>query len=162
MCKYTDKTPVPFNWWLDFIMLLLKGRLEKAWRNNYAIIRAVFVCLFPISSEVLWRIFAKLGGCMSVDLRIALEGFFFEKVNGPTGHFHFHYITYAPGSRHTTAKSTWRLLLARRVYFLVKTKQQTVHFIHQYSNKLTCRPKKRSADKFDSSDPSYCQFLIKL
>ena len=29
-------------------------------------------------------------------------------------------------------------------------------------NKLTCRPKKRSADKFDSSDPSYCQFLIKL
>ena len=29
-------------------------------------------------------------------------------------------------------------------------------------NKLTCRLKKRSADKFDSSDPSYCQFLIKL
>ena len=29
-------------------------------------------------------------------------------------------------------------------------------------NKLTCRPKKRSADKFDSFDPSYCQFLIKL
>ena len=24
------------------------------------------------------------------------------------------------------------------------------------------RPKKRSADKFDSFDPSYCQFLIKL
>ena len=33
--------------------------------------------------------------------------------------------------------------------------------IHSY-NKLTCRPKKRSVDKFDSSDPSYCQFLIKL
>ena len=32
----------------------------------------------------------------------------------------------------------------------------------QTINKLTCRPKKRSADKFDSSDPSYCQFLIKL
>ena len=29
-------------------------------------------------------------------------------------------------------------------------------------DKLTCRPKKRSADKFDSFDPSYCQFLIKL
>ena len=29
-------------------------------------------------------------------------------------------------------------------------------------DKLTCRPKKCSADKFDSSDPSYCQFLIKL
>ena len=31
-----------------------------------------------------------------------------------------------------------------------------------FSYKLTCRQKKRSADKFDSSDPSYCQFLIKL
>ena len=33
---------------------------------------------------------------------------------------------------------------------------------HQILYKLTCRPKKRSADKFDSFDPSYCQFLIKL
>ena len=32
----------------------------------------------------------------------------------------------------------------------------------QTKDKLTCRPKKRSADKFDSFDPSYCQFLIKL
>ena len=39
----------------------------------------------------------------------------------------------------------------------------TMPFVHTVSiNKLTCRPKKRSADKFDSSDPSYCQFLIKL
>ena len=45
----------------------------------------LFVCLFPYSSEVLWRIFAKLGECMQVDLGIALEGFFFEKVNGSTG-----------------------------------------------------------------------------
>ena len=36
--------------------------------SNHTIIQAtfvcVFVCLFPISSEVLWRIFAKLAGCM--------------------------------------------------------------------------------------------------
>ena len=30
----------------------------------HTIIRAAFVCVFPISSEVLWRIFAKFGGCM--------------------------------------------------------------------------------------------------
>ena len=35
-------------------------------------------------------------------------------------------------------------------------------FMPNILNKLTCRPKKHSADKFDSSDPSYCQFLIKL
>ena len=54
-------------------------------------------------SEVLWRIFAKLGGCMQVDLPFALEGFFFEKVNGSTGErvtFAFHCIIYAPASRH--------------------------------------------------------------
>ena len=81
--------------------------------------------------------------------RNCLEGFFFEKVNrstgqrvkrvdGSTGHFHFHYIIYdsrrrqahttplqkahsmmTPGLRHTTAKSTQLLLLARRVNFLV-------------------------------------------
>ena len=58
---------------------------------------------------------------------------------GQTGHFHFHYIIYdsrrcqahatllqkstrrmmTPGSHHTAAKSTQRLLLARRVNFLV-------------------------------------------
>ena len=58
-----------------------------------------------------------------------------KRVDGSTGHFHFHYIIYdsrrphpaakttrrmmTPGSRHTTAKSTQRLLLARRVNFLV-------------------------------------------
>ena len=53
-----------------------------------------------------------------------------------------------------------------------KTLQECVHMSsnirdqekkeEERKNKLTCRPKKRSADKFDSSDPSYCQFLIKL
>ena len=36
---------------------------------------------------------------------------------------------------------------------------------NQWRIKKTSWPvgqKKRSADKFDSSDPSYCQFLIKL
>ena len=68
---------------------------------NHTINRPAFVCLsvclFPISSEVLWPIFAKLGGCMQVDLGIALEGFFFENVNGSTGQrvtFAFHYIIY--------------------------------------------------------------------
>ena len=42
-----------------------------------------------------------------MDLPFALEGFFFEKVNGSTGQrvtFTFHYIIYAPASRHTAAK----------------------------------------------------------
>ena len=37
---------------------------------------------------------------------MALEGFFFEKVNGLTGQrvtFAFHYIIYAPASCHTAA-----------------------------------------------------------
>ena len=41
-----------------------------------------------------------------MDLPFALEGFFFEKVNGSTGQrvtFAFHYITYAPASCHTAA-----------------------------------------------------------
>ena len=39
-----------------------------------------------------------------MDLPFALEGFFFEKVNGSTGQrvtFTFHYIIYAPASCHT-------------------------------------------------------------
>ena len=45
-----------------------------------------------------------------MDLRIALEGFFFEKVNRSMGQrvtFTFHYIIYAPGSRHTAAKGAF-------------------------------------------------------
>ena len=62
--------------------------------------------------------------------------------NGSTGHFHFHYIIYdsrrrqahatplqkstrrmmTPGSCHSAAKSTQRILLARRVNFLVPGK----------------------------------------
>ena len=41
-----------------------------------------------------------------MDLPFALEGFFFEKVNGLTGQrvtFAFHYIIYAPASCHTAA-----------------------------------------------------------
>ena len=41
-----------------------------------------------------------------MDLPFALEGFFFEKVNGSTGQrvtFAFHYIIYAPASHHTAA-----------------------------------------------------------
>ena len=86
--------------------------------SYHTIIRAafvcVFVCLFPISSEGLWRIFAKLAGCMYADLPFALEGFFFEKVNGSTGQrvtFTFHYIIYVPASRHTAAKAPFALLL---------------------------------------------------
>ena len=48
-----------------------------------------------------------------MDLPFALEGFFFEKVNGSTGQrvtFTFHYIIYASASHHTTAR---RLLLAQ-------------------------------------------------
>ena len=68
---------------------------------------------------------------MEVDLGIALEGFFFEKVNGSTGQrvtFTFHYIIYAPASCHTLQ----RLLLlaaaesnsapfARRVLHCIST-----------------------------------------
>ena len=42
-----------------------------------------------------------------MDLPFALEGFFFEKVNGSTGQrvtFTFHYIIYASASHHTAAK----------------------------------------------------------
>ena len=45
-----------------------------------------------------------------MDLPFALEGFFFEKVNGSTGQrvtFTFHYIIYAPASRHTAAKDAF-------------------------------------------------------
>ena len=45
-----------------------------------------------------------------MDLGIALHGFFFEKVNGSTGQrvtFTFHYIIYAPVSRHTAAKGAF-------------------------------------------------------
>ena len=45
-----------------------------------------------------------------MDLPLALEGFFFEKVNRSTGQrvtFTFHYIIYAPASRHTAAKGTF-------------------------------------------------------
>ena len=66
-----------------------------------------------------------------MDLGIALEGFFFEKVNGSTGQrvtFTFHYIIYAPASCHTLQ----RLLLlaaaesnsapfARRVLHCIST-----------------------------------------
>ena len=66
-----------------------------------------------------------------MDLGIALEGFFFEKVNGWTGQrvtFTFHYIIYAPASCHTLQ----RLLLlaaaesnsapfARRVLHCIST-----------------------------------------
>ena len=59
---------------------------------------------------------------------------------------------------------------AMPVYILFKNSLQTGTIpkiwktanITAIYNKLTCRPKKRSADKFDSSDQSYCQFLIKL
>ena len=47
---------------------------------------------------------------MQVDLPFALEGFFFEKVNGSTDQrvtFTFHYIIYAPASRHTAAKGAF-------------------------------------------------------
>ena len=33
---------------------------------------------------------------------------------------------------------------------------------YYYYKQADLSAKKRSADKFDSSDPSYCQFLIKL
>ena len=48
-----------------------------------------------------------------MDLPFALEGFFFEKVNGSTGQrvtFTFHYIIYAPASRHTLQKAPFALL----------------------------------------------------
>ena len=45
-----------------------------------------------------------------MDLPFALEGFFYEKVNGSTGQrvtFAFHYIIYAPASCHTAAKGAF-------------------------------------------------------
>ena len=45
-----------------------------------------------------------------MDLPFALEGFFFEKVNGSTRQrvtFTFHYIIYATASRHTAAKGAF-------------------------------------------------------
>ena len=76
-----------------------------------------------------------------MDLGIALEGFFFEKVNGSTGRVTFTFtILYmrrltphsckkhmAYDSRRHQAHATRRLLLARRVYFLVyKTRSKNV------------------------------------
>ena len=49
-----------------------------------------------------------------MDLPFALEGFFFEKVNGSTGQrvtFTFHYIIYEPASCHTAAKVPFAFLL---------------------------------------------------
>ena len=54
-------------------------------------------------------------------------------------------------------------------FYLKSTTQNSGHNIlspvstaDHVQYKLTCWPKKRSADKFDSFDPSYGQFLIKL
>ena len=51
-----------------------------------------------------------------MDLPFALEGFFFQKVNGSTGQrvtFIFHYIIYAPASRHTAAKGAFCFAAAK-------------------------------------------------
>ena len=50
-----------------------------------------------------------------MDLPFALEGFFSEKVNGLMGQrvtFTFHYIIYAPASRHTAATAPFAFLLS--------------------------------------------------
>ena len=48
-------------------------------------------------------------------LPFALEGFFFERVNGSTGQrvtFTFHYIIYAPAARHPASKGPFRFAAA--------------------------------------------------
>ena len=65
----------------------------------HTIIQATFVCLcvcvFPISSEVVWRIFAKLGGVCRWTSHLPLRGSFSKR---STGHFHFplYYICASP------------------------------------------------------------------
>ena len=59
-----------------------------------------------------------------MDLPFALEGFFFEKVNGLTGQrvtFAFHYIIYAPASCHTaaTAPFAWQAAESNSAPFAV-------------------------------------------
>ena len=59
-----------------------------------------------------------------MDLPFALEGFFFEKVNGSTGQrvtFAFHYIIYAPASCHTaaTAPFAWQAAESNSAPFAV-------------------------------------------
>ena len=61
---------------------------------------------------------------MQVDLPFALEGFFFEKVNGSTGQrvtFAFHYIIYALASCHTaaTAPFAWQAAESNSAPFAV-------------------------------------------
>ena len=51
-----------------------------------------------------------LVGVCRLTSHLPLRGFFFEKVNGPTGQrvtFAFHYIIYATASRHTAAKGAF-------------------------------------------------------
>ena len=59
-----------------------------------------------------------------MDLPFALEGFFFEKVNGSMGQwvtFAFHYIIYAPASCHTaaTAPFAWQAAESNSAPFAV-------------------------------------------
>ena len=61
-----------------------------------------------------------------MDLPFALEGFFFEKVNGSTGQrvtFTFHYIIYAPASCHTLQRRLflccWQAAESNSAHFAV-------------------------------------------
>ena len=110
-----------------FILHAYFGKLATKVLKHHTIIRAAFVCLFVVANVCCSlsppRSFdgssPNLVGVCRWTSELPLRGSFSKKVNKSTCHFHFHYIIYAPGSHHTTAKSTWRLLLPRRVYFLV-------------------------------------------
>ena len=79
-------------------------------KQYHTINRATFVCLFPISSEVLLTDLCQTWWVYVGGPRNCPWGVLFRKgqrVNGSTDHFHFHYIIYAPASRHTAAKGAF-------------------------------------------------------
>ena len=89
---------------------------DVQWQWNHTINRAAFVCLSVCLSVCLFVPYLLRGPLTDLRQtwwvyvggpRIALEGFFFEKVNGSTGQrvtFTFRYIIYVPASLHTAAK----------------------------------------------------------
>ena len=101
--------------------------------NHHTIIRAAFVCVFvpyllrdPLMDlHQTWWLY--VGGPPNCPWGVLFRKG--QRVDGSMGRFHFHYIIYDSRRRHTTAKSTRRLLLARRVHFLVALKVTDVRVV---------------------------------
>ena len=94
----------------------VKGNPPVCYQSNHTIIWAVFVCVFVCflsPPRSFGRSSPNLVGVCRWTSHLLLGGFFFEKVNGPTGQrvtFTFHYVMYVPASCHTLQKAPFALL----------------------------------------------------